>query len=59
MAETMQAPSPKREEFPYLHNETRTASRIHGSGWPIYSIQTKEVIAEDVIQIEERIIVIK
>jgi len=59
MAETMQAPAPKRDEFPYLNNETWTASRIHGSGWPLYSIQTKEVTAENVIQIEECIIDLK
>lgn len=59
MAQTMNSPAPKRDDFPYLHNDTYTASRIHGSGWPIYSIQTKEVTAEDVIQIEECIIELK
>jgi hypothetical protein len=59
VAETMQTPSPKREEFPYLKNQTWTATRIHGSGWPLYSIRTKEVTAEDVIQIDECIIDIK
>lgn len=59
MAATMQTPTPRREKFPYLHNEIWTASRIHGSGWPLYSIQTKEVTAEDVIQIEECIIDLK
>ena len=59
IAETMQTPAPKREEFPFLHNMTWTASRIHGSGWPVYSIQTKEVTAENVIQIEECIIDLK
>lgn len=59
MAETMQTHAPKREEFSFLHNETYTASRIHGSGWPLYSIQTKEVKADNVIQIEECIIDLK
>ena len=59
MAETMHTPAPKREEFPYLHNETWTVSRIHGSGWPLYSIQTKETTAENIIQIEECIIELK
>ena len=59
MAETMQTPPPKREEFSYLHSETRTASRIHGTGWPIYSIQTREITTENVIQIEECIIELK
>ncbi|MBS4061425.1 MAG: hypothetical protein KG029_13585 [Bacteroidetes bacterium] len=59
MAETMKIPAPKREDFPFLHNETRIASRIHGSGWPLYSIQTKEVTAENVTQIDECIIDLK
>jgi len=59
MAETTNSPPPKREEFPSLHNDTWTASRIHGSGWILYSIQTKEVTAEDVLQIEECIIDLK
>ncbi len=59
MAETMKVPGPKREEFPYFHNEIRTASRIYGSGWPLYSIQTKEVTAENETQIEECIIELK
>ncbi|RPH31412.1 MAG: hypothetical protein EHM93_13745 [Bacteroidales bacterium] len=50
---------PKREEFPSLKNETRTASRIHGSGWIIYTVETKEVSAENQTNIEERIIEIK
>lgn len=48
---------PKRKEFPSLSNETNTAARIHGpSGWVIYSIETKSVSSEGVLQIEERII---
>jgi hypothetical protein len=52
--------SPKREQMPAVRNDTRTASRIHGSsGWIIYSIETKEVTAEDVLNFEERIIELK
>jgi len=52
--------SPERKEFPSLTNNTRTASRIHGSsGWIIYSIETKEVTAEETTNIEQRIIEIK
>jgi hypothetical protein len=50
---------PDRSDIPQLANETYTASRIHGSGWVIYSILTKKVNAEDVTNIEERIIEIK
>lgn len=51
---------PKREDFPSLTNETYTASRIHGdTGWIIYSIETKEIKAEETTNIEERIIEIK
>ncbi|WP_397447259.1 hypothetical protein [Polaribacter sp. R77954] len=51
---------PKLKNFPSLTNETYTASRIHGeTGWVIYSIETKEVKAENTTNIEERIIEIK
>ena len=51
---------PSRNEFPSLTNETNTASIIHGeSGWIIYSIETKEITAEETTNIEERIIEIK
>ena len=59
MAKTMKTPAPKWEEFPTLKNETFTASRIHGSGWPIYSIETKEISAEGQTNIEETIIEIQ
>lgn len=51
---------PERKDFPSLTNETFTASRIHGvTGWIIYSIETKEIKAEETIKIVERIIEIK
>jgi hypothetical protein len=56
MAETMDGPAPVREEIPSLHNETRLTSRIHDSGWVIWSVQTKEVLAQDVVQVEECVI---
>lgn len=56
MAATLEVPAPIWEEFPPLTNDTYTASRIHGSGWIIYSIETKEVSAEGILNIEERII---
>jgi hypothetical protein len=56
MVSSMNGQLPKREDFPPLANETSTASRIHESGWIIYSVETKEVMAEDSKQIIERII---
>ena len=59
LSATMKVPGPKWEEFPPLKNETTTASRIHGDGWIIYSIETKEVSAENVLNVDERIIEIQ
>lgn len=59
MASTMNVAPPKWEEFPPLKNETWTASRIHGTGWVIYSIETKEVSADGALKVEERIIEIQ
>jgi len=48
---------PKRDEIPPLQNETWTISKIHGpSGWVIYSVETKEVKTENIINFEKRII---
>lgn len=59
MAETMKTQAPTKEGFPLLTNDIWTASRIHGYGWIIYSIETKEVKAEGVTNFEERIIEIQ
>ncbi len=51
---------PPREEFPPLTNETWTTSLIHGSsGWVLYSIETKKIVADGQINVEERIIEMK
>jgi uncharacterized protein (DUF2132 family) len=60
MATDMGTPVPKREDIKNLQNETRTATRIHGStGWIIYSVETKEVWTDGIMNVEERIIEIK
>jgi hypothetical protein len=59
VASTMDVSPPKWDNFPPLKNETWYASRIHGSGWTIYSIETKEVSAENALNVEERIIAIQ
>lgn len=59
MSKSMKSPEPKKEDIGQLTNLTTTASRIHGTGWLIYSIQTKTVEAPGATNIEERIIEIK
>lgn len=48
-----------REDLKDLKNETLTASRIHGTGWIVYSVQTRTITIDDITNIEERIIEIK
>ena len=55
----MGTPEPKREDLDNFTNETLVASRIHESGWVIYSILTKTVTVDGSSNIEERIIEIK
>ena len=50
---------PARDELKDLKNDVQTASRIHGSGWPIYSVQTKTVTDGSNTSIKERVIEIK
>jgi hypothetical protein len=53
-------PMPAKDKFPLLTNETWTASQIHGgSGWVIYSIETKQTMAEGIVNVEERTIELK
>ncbi|MBB6612114.1 hypothetical protein H7F15_13775 [Pontibacter sp. Tf4] len=59
MSKAVGAAKPDLSRMPPLQHETRVASRIHGSGWVIYSIETKEVSAENTLAFEERIIEIK
>ncbi len=59
MAKTLEVPAPKKEDLPPFTNDTWIASRIHNYGWVIYSIETKEVRAGEMINVEERIIEIQ
>lgn len=45
-----------KSNMPTLKNETWVAMRMHGTGWPVYSVQTKEVTAEGITNVEETII---
>ena len=56
MAQNMKVSPPRRDEIKDLKNEFLTASRIHGSGWVIYSIQTTTIVSDNVTNVEERII---
>ena len=59
MTKTAKNKGPNKEDIGELINITNTASRIHGSGWLIYSVLTKTVSAKESINIEERVIEIK
>lgn len=59
MAKNMKLDLPTREDLKDLGNETLTASRIHGTGWVVYSVQTTTVTTDNLTNIEERIIEIK
>jgi hypothetical protein len=59
MSSTLNMPAPKRTDLMNLKNETHIASRIHGSGWVVYSVFTKTVNSDTNTNVEERIIEIK
>jgi len=61
MAQNMGAPfNTKRIDFPMAVNNIDTASRIQAStGWVIFSIQTKEVSMDNLLQVDERTIEIQ
>lgn len=59
MAKNMNVDPPAREDLKELMNETQTASRIHGTGWVIYSVQTITVTSDNITNVEERIIELK
>lgn len=54
ISETLKIPLLKREEMPTVKNTTWTASRIHGTGWVVFSVQTKETESDGVTSVEER-----
>lgn len=59
MPQTVKDTPLTREDLKDLKNETLTASRIHGTGWIVYSVQTRTISMDDITNIEERIIEIK
>ncbi len=60
LAKTMGTTPPTKSDMPTINNEVRNASRIHsGSGWPIYSVETKEVTTDSTLNFEERVIELK
>lgn len=56
MSKNLETPLPDRADFPPLRNITYTASRIHATGWVIYSVETKEIELDNTLSIEERVI---
>jgi hypothetical protein len=56
MAKNMGVEAPGPEAVGSLGRTVELATRMHNTGWPIYSIQTKTVEGEGQVQIEERII---
>jgi len=59
MSKNMKVTPPKREDLKDLKHEILTASRIHGTGWVVYSILTTTVTSDTVTNIEERVIELK
>lgn len=59
MAKNMNVNPPTRSDFKGLSNEIQVGSRIHGTGWIVYSIQTTTVNSDNQTNIEERIIEVK
>lgn len=54
MAESMNAPPPKREELPDFDIQFRFATTIHlPSGWPLYAINIKEVSGGNITNVEQ------
>jgi len=53
MAATMKIPGPTMNEMPRMKHETWTYTDIHDSGWVTYTIQSKEVSTEGILQVEE------
>jgi hypothetical protein len=50
---------PPRDKMPATTHEEDVASRIHGSGWVIYSVRTKVINIEGVSSVDEMIIELK
>lgn len=59
LAKNMKVEPPKREDLKDIKNEILTASRIHGTGWVVYSVQTISVTSDNSTNVEERIIELK
>ena len=55
----MDAPKIEREDLAKFENQIDSATRVHGTGWIIYSVQTKIIKGEGVLSFTETIIEIK
>lgn len=59
IAKKIGKPIPKDFNLKEMVHQTFVGARLHEYGWPIYSILTKTVTSEEIINIEERVIEIK
>jgi len=59
MANSLEIKQPEQDFGKDLGNEIVTTSKIHGSGWVLFSIQTITISLDSVKNIEERIIELK
>lgn len=59
MSGTLKIVAPQDDLLQDMSNNTWLASRIHGSGWVVYSIQTTEVKVPTQTKIKERVIEIQ
>lgn len=59
IAKKIGKPVPKDFNLKEMVHQTIVGARLHEYGWPIYSILTKTVTSEDIVNIEERVIEIK
>lgn len=53
MSANLGVPGPEITDIPRISQETWTYSDIHDSGWIIYTIQSKEVSTDGILQVEE------
>ncbi len=56
ISKNLKVTPPKLEDLKDISNEILVASRIHESGWVMYSVQTKIIKADNTTSIEERTI---
>lgn len=59
MSSTLGVESIKKDDLPAIKHQTLTASRMHNTGWLVYSIVDKLIESDNIQKIEQQIIEIK